>query len=45
MQYILTDLPLGHNIQTVRMNKGMTQEEVVAKTTAYGKSYLPKHSC
>ena len=31
MQYILTDLPLGHNIQTVRMNKGMTQEEVVAK--------------
>ena len=36
MQYILTDLPLGHNIQTVRMNKGMTQEEVVAKLQLMG---------
>ena len=36
MQYILTDLPLGDNIQTVRMNKGMTQEEVVAKLQLMG---------
>ena len=36
MQYILTDLPLGHNIQTVGMNKGMTQEEVVAKLQLMG---------
>ena len=36
MQYILTDPPLGHNIQTVRMNKGMTQEEVVAKLQLMG---------
>ena len=36
MQYILTDLQLGHNIQTVRMNKGMTQEEVVAKLQLMG---------
>ena len=36
MQYILTDLPLGHNIQTVRMYKGMTQEEVVAKLQLMG---------
>ena len=36
MQYILIDLPLGHNIQTVRINKGMTQEEVVTKLQLMG---------
>lgn len=29
MQWILQDIPLGRNIQTVRMAKNMTQIEVV----------------
>ena len=29
MQWILQDIPLGRNIQTVRMSKNMTQIEVV----------------
>lgn len=29
MQWIIRDIPLGRNIQTVRMSKNMTQIEVV----------------
>ncbi|MCM1083505.1 MAG: helix-turn-helix domain-containing protein [Clostridium sp.] len=31
MQWILADIPLGRNIQTIRMKKNMTQVEVVAQ--------------
>lgn len=36
MQWILTDIPLGRNIQTIRMNKNMTQAEVVAQMQLMG---------
>ena len=29
MQWILQDIPIGRNIQTIRMTKNMTQREVV----------------
>lgn len=31
MQWLLTDDALGRNIQTIRMSKNMTQNEVVAQ--------------
>ena len=36
MQWILQDIPLGRNIQTARMNKNMTQQEVVEKLQLMG---------
>lgn len=36
MQYILHDVPIGRNIQTVRMAKGLTQEQVVAELQLRG---------
>lgn len=36
MQRILTDIPLGRNIQTIRMNKNMTQVQVVAQMQLNG---------
>lgn len=36
MQWILQDIPLGRNIQTIRMRKNMTQLEVVAKLQLMG---------
>lgn len=36
MQWILQDIPLGRNIQTVRMAKNMTQMEVVEKLQLMG---------
>lgn len=36
MQWILQDIPLGRNIQTIRMQKNMTQMEVVAKLQLMG---------
>lgn len=36
MQWILHDIPLGRNIQTVRMAKNMTQMEVVEKLQLMG---------
>lgn len=36
MQWILQDIPLGRNIQTIRLNKEMTQSEVVAKLQLMG---------
>jgi len=38
MQYILHDVPIGRNIQTVRMAKGLTQEQVVAELQLRGSS-------
>lgn len=36
MQWILTDIPLGRNIQEVRMSRNMTQEDVVVKMQLLG---------
>lgn len=36
MQWILADIPLGRNIQTIRINKNMTQAEVIAKLQLMG---------
>lgn len=36
MQWILVDIPLGRNIQTVRMEKNMTQMEVVEQLQLMG---------
>jgi len=36
MQYILHDVPIGRNIQTVRMAIGLTQEQVVAELQLRG---------
>lgn len=36
MQWILQDVPIGRNIQTIRMNKNMTQREVVEKLQLMG---------
>ncbi len=36
MQWILQDIPLGRNIQTVRMAKNMTQIQVVEKIQLLG---------
>ena len=31
MQWILVDIPIGRNIQTIRMKKNLTQADVVAR--------------
>lgn len=36
MQWILADIPLGKNIQKVRMRKNITQEKVVTKMQLRG---------
>lgn len=36
MQWILQDIPLGRNIQTIRMERNMTQMEVVEKLQLMG---------
>lgn len=36
MQWILQDIPLGRNIQTVRMSKNMTQAEVIGQLQLMG---------
>lgn len=36
MQWILQDIPLGRNIQTVRMSKNMTQIQVVEQLQLMG---------
>lgn len=38
MQWILQDIPLGRNIQTVRMSRNMTQMQVVKKMQLIGSS-------
>lgn len=36
MQWILQDIPLGRNIQTIRMAKNLTQMQVVKKIQLLG---------
>lgn len=36
MQWILQDVPIGRNIQAIRMEKNMTQMEVVEKLQLMG---------
>ena len=36
MKWILIDIPIGRNIQTIRMKKNLTQMEVVAKLQLMG---------
>ncbi len=36
MQWVLTDIPLGRNIQSIRMEKGMTQMQVVEQLQLMG---------
>ena len=36
MQWILQDLPIGRNIQAIRIEKKLTQEQVVAKLQLMG---------
>lgn len=36
MQWILQDIPIGRNIQNIRMSKHMTQQDVVAKLQLMG---------
>ena len=36
MQWILQDIPLGRNIQNIRIKKGMTQKDVVTKLQLMG---------
>lgn len=38
MQWILQDIPVGRNIQTVRMSRNMTQMQVVEKMQLIGSS-------
>ena len=38
MLWILQDIPLGRNIQTVRMSRNMTQMQVVEKMQLIGSS-------
>ena len=36
MQWILQDVPIGRNIQNIRMKKNMTQAEVVGQLQLMG---------
>lgn len=36
MQWILQDIPIGRNIKKIRINKNMTQQDVVAKLQLMG---------
>ncbi|HKM33225.1 MAG TPA: helix-turn-helix transcriptional regulator [Lachnospiraceae bacterium] len=36
MQWVLVDIPVGRNIQTIRINKKMTQKEVIVKLQLMG---------
>ena len=38
MQWILQDVPIGRNIQNIRMKKNMTQAEVVGQLQLMGSS-------
>ena len=38
MQWILQDIPLGRNIQTMRMNQNLTQMQVVERMQLSGSS-------
>lgn len=36
MQWIISDIPLGRNIQKIRLSKGMTQNELVIQLQLRG---------
>lgn len=36
MQWIVRDIPLGCNIQNIRMKRGLTQEQLVAQMQTHG---------
>lgn len=36
MQWVLADIPIGRNIQTIRIRRNMTQIEVIAKMQLMG---------
>lgn len=36
MQWIISDIPLGRNIQKIRLNRGMTQSELVTQLQLRG---------
>lgn len=36
MQWILQDIPIGRNIQAIRMSKHMTQQDVITKMQLMG---------
>lgn len=38
MQWIVRDVHLGYNIQRVRIDKGLTQDQLVAKMQIHGSS-------
>ena len=44
MQWILQDIPLGRNIQTVRMDKDMTQKEVIEQLELMGGENVTKYA-
>lgn len=36
MQWIIRDIPLGCNIQNIRMKRGLTQEQLIARMQTHG---------
>lgn len=38
MQWVIRDVPLGRNIQNIRLKKGLTQDQLVAKMQIRGSS-------
>ena len=38
MQRVIRDVPLGRNIQNIRLKKGLTQDQLVAKMQIRGSS-------
>lgn len=36
MQWVIRDVPLGRNIQNIRLKKGLTQDQLVAKMQIQG---------
>lgn len=36
MQWVIRDVPLGRNIQNIRLKKGLTQDQLVAKMQIHG---------
>lgn len=46
MQWILQDVPIGRNIQNIRMKKNMTQADVVGQLQLMGSSMSrKKYTC
>lgn len=43
MQWILHDIPIGRNIQNIRIRKNMTQLELVTKMQLMGSNIVKKY--